>query len=125
MNPNEITRRDVLKASGLLGRAGSIGLQIHSGNGWPKGAKIRSRDLRSRESSCSRSKVTLFYSVRWPSEAVAIDSTGSEAHRTGTMPSESKVNRLLDVLDYGDNVVSYRLLQSALSKPDSTSTVGI
>jgi len=32
-----------------LGRRGSIGLQVHGGKGWPKGAQVRWRNLRARE----------------------------------------------------------------------------
>ncbi len=33
----------------LLGRKGSIGLQVHGGKGWPKGAQVRWRNFRVRE----------------------------------------------------------------------------
>ena len=34
---------------GILGRSGSIGLQVHGGKGWPKGAKCRWRNISVRE----------------------------------------------------------------------------
>lgn len=34
---------------GILGRAGSIGLQVHGGKGWPEGSKCRWRSIRVRE----------------------------------------------------------------------------
>jgi hypothetical protein len=36
---------DKEKVFGLLGRAGSIGLQVHGGKGWPVGAQCRWRNL--------------------------------------------------------------------------------
>jgi len=40
---------DKERVFGLLGRSGSIGLQVHGGKGWPKGAKCRWRRIRIRE----------------------------------------------------------------------------
>ena len=34
---------------GILGRSGSIGLQVHGGKGWPKGGKCRWRNIRIRQ----------------------------------------------------------------------------
>lgn len=37
------------RVHGILGPAGSIGLQVHGGKGWPKGSVVRWRDIRVRE----------------------------------------------------------------------------
>jgi hypothetical protein len=37
---------DKEKVFGILGREGSIGLQVHGGKGWPTGAKCRWRNIR-------------------------------------------------------------------------------
>lgn len=40
---------DKERVFGTLGRSGSIGLQVHGGKGWPKGAKCRWRNIRIRQ----------------------------------------------------------------------------
>jgi len=37
------------KVFGLLGRTGSIGLQVHGGKGWPEGAQVHWKNIRIRE----------------------------------------------------------------------------
>ncbi|MFT4587333.1 MAG: hypothetical protein ACI8QF_001427 [Limisphaerales bacterium] len=40
---------DKKRVFGLLGRKGSIGLQVHGGKGWPKGAQCRWKNIRVKE----------------------------------------------------------------------------
>ena len=43
------TNYDREKVHGTLGDKGSIAVQVHGGGGWPKGAKVRWRNILVRE----------------------------------------------------------------------------
>jgi hypothetical protein len=48
-NSSTLPGYDKQRVFQLLGRAGSIGLQVHGGRSWPKGAKCRWKNIRVRE----------------------------------------------------------------------------